>query len=160
MLPLPRVGGALSGALETSIVGTGARVKPRVRVRPRLGREHRVTIISQIWRFSGEERVGRKKMIEVGIPPLRGQPVEQQAFCGAECIDARALRLGEIDLLELAESLGSRSGGIRREGFVIGEGRILRGRLVESGNLSGSKLRISSDPLLPELEGEILLVAW
>ena len=39
MLPLPRVGGALSGALETSIVGTGARVKPRVRVRPRLGRE-------------------------------------------------------------------------------------------------------------------------
>src|SRR5437879_4014953 len=39
MLPLPRVGGARSGALETSIVGTGARVKPRVRVRPRLGRE-------------------------------------------------------------------------------------------------------------------------
>src|SRR6184192_2472383 len=101
MLPLPRVGGALSGALERSIAGTGARVKPRVRVRPRLGREHRVTIISQIWRLSGEERVGRKKMIEVGIPPLRGQPVEQQAFCGAECIDARALRLGEIDLLEL-----------------------------------------------------------
>jgi hypothetical protein len=27
MLPLPRVGGALSGALEGSIAGTGARVK-------------------------------------------------------------------------------------------------------------------------------------
>jgi integrase len=31
---LPRVGGALSGALEGSIVETGARVKRRVRVRP------------------------------------------------------------------------------------------------------------------------------
>ena len=30
MLPLPRVGGALSGALEGSIAGTGARVKRRV----------------------------------------------------------------------------------------------------------------------------------
>jgi len=39
MLPLPRVGGALSGALEGSIAETGARVKRRVRVRPRPGRE-------------------------------------------------------------------------------------------------------------------------
>jgi hypothetical protein len=31
MLPLPRVGGALSGALVGSIAGTGARVKRRVR---------------------------------------------------------------------------------------------------------------------------------
>jgi hypothetical protein len=39
MLPLPRVGGALSGALEESIAETGARVKRRVRVRQRPGRE-------------------------------------------------------------------------------------------------------------------------
>jgi len=39
MLPLPRVGGALSGALEGSIAETGARVKRRVRVMPRPGRK-------------------------------------------------------------------------------------------------------------------------
>ena len=35
MLPLPRVGGALSGALEGSIAGTGGRVKRRGCSRPR-----------------------------------------------------------------------------------------------------------------------------
>src|SRR5205823_3473081 len=35
MLPLPRVGGALSGALERSIAGTGSRVKRHVRMNAR-----------------------------------------------------------------------------------------------------------------------------
>lgn len=35
MLPLPRVGGALSDALKGSIAGTGARVKRRVQSRRR-----------------------------------------------------------------------------------------------------------------------------
>src|SRR5262245_6208301 len=39
ILPLPRVGGALSGALEASIARAGARVNRRFRVRPRPGRE-------------------------------------------------------------------------------------------------------------------------
>ena len=42
MLPLPRVGGALSGALEGSIAGTGARVKRRLRVRRARGGQIRI----------------------------------------------------------------------------------------------------------------------
>src|SRR2546428_6744600 len=102
----------------------------------------------------------RKRMLEVLLLPLRVDPVKKESFCRAERVHNCAFRLCEIDAPEFFQCFASCPRRVSAKGFEVRECCVLCTRLIPRGGFCGPDLRVTSDPLLPKLEAEILVIVW